>query len=114
MYDDIGNKITTAAWSSLQPITVTSGSVTLEANTVYTMTINGNTSFVLPTPTSGVLNQIKIMAQITGTPTISWGTTKFFGKTTPEISVGYFDIYFDYDPWQADWVVGVISKGAAA
>lgn len=97
----------------LAPITATSGTVALEVNKIYTMEISGATTFTLPVSVNtAYFNQIKIMAKVTGTPTIDWGTTYFMNKSAPELEAGCYDFYFDYDPNLAGWVVGAISKGA--
>ena len=99
---------------TINTISATSGTVSLEVNKIYTMSVSGTTTFSLPTPSNkGVFNQIKVMAKVTGTPTINWGTTQFFNKTTPEIEAGNYDIYFDYDNLLNAWVCGVMSKGVA-
>ena len=98
---------------SINAISATSGSINLEVTRVYKMTVTGTTTFVLPaTPAADKHNQIKLMLKVTGTPTINWGTTNFFNKQTPEITEGYYDVYFDYDPNLAAWVCGVMAKGA--
>lgn len=98
---------------SINSISATSGSINLEVTRVYKMTVTGTTTFVLPaTPVADKHNQIKLMLKVTGTPTINWGTTNFFNKQTPDITEGYYDVYFDYDPNLAAWVCGVMAKGA--
>ena len=98
---------------SINAISATSGSINLEVTRVYKMTVTDTTTFVLPTtPAADKHNQIKLMLKVTGTPTINWGTTNFFNKQTPEITEGYYDVYFDYDPNLAAWVCGVLAKGA--
>ncbi len=94
-------------------LAATSGEVSLEINKIYSMAITSDTSFVLPTTVdTNFFNQIKVMAQITGTPTITWGTTYFVNKEAPVIEEGHYDIYFDYDNNLGGWVVGAITKGA--
>ncbi len=103
----------TAFRYSVYGISATSGSVNLDVNRVYKMTVTDTTTFVLPaTPVADKHNQIKLMLKVAGTPTINWGTTNFFNKQTPEITEGYYDVYFDYDPNLAAWVCGVMAKGA--
>jgi hypothetical protein len=68
-------------------------------------------AFVLPEVNTAVFNQIKVMAKITGTPTIDWGTAYFFNKAIPEIEEGSYDIYFDYDNLLGGWVCLVTAKG---
>ena len=114
------NNIATTSWvRNVQPfinvISATSGTVTLATNKVYTMSISDATTFTLPTSVdTTVFNQIKVMATVTGTPTITWGTTNFFNKETPEIEAGSYDFYFDYDNGLGAWVAGVLPKGAAS
>lgn len=118
--DDNSQKTATTSWvRNVQPlinvISATSGTVTLAANKVYTMSITDATTFTLPTSVDTIVfNQIKVMATVTGTPTITWGTTNFFNKATPEIEAGSYDFYFDYDNGLGAWVAGALSKGAAS
>lgn len=101
-------------FSAINNIAETSGEITIEANKIYTMSVTGATTFSLATPNNtNVFNQIKVMMKVTGTPTITWGTTNFFNKTTPEIEEGSYDVYFDWDNLLGAWVCGVMAKGAA-
>lgn len=103
----------TAFRYNIYGISATSGSINLDATRVYKMTVTDTTTFVLPaTPVADKHNQIKLMLKVTGTPTINWGTINFFNKQTPDITEGYYDVYFDYDPNLAAWVCGVMAKGA--
>lgn len=109
---------TTASWSEISSvinnITQTSGEITLEVNKIYSMNLTGATTFALPNPINkNIFNQIKIMAKVTGTPTINWGTIYFSNKTTPEIEEGSYDVYFDYDNLLGGWVCIVMAKGVA-
>lgn len=100
--------------ASVNVLTATSGSISLEVNKVYTLSVTNATTFVLPTPSNtDVFNQIKVMMSVTGAPTIDWGTIYFFNKTTPEIETGSYDVYFDYDNLLGAWVCGVMAKGVA-
>lgn len=100
---------------AITALSATSGTLTLAVNKVYSAAITGNTTFSLPTPgNKNVFNQIKVMLEVTGTPTINWGTTQFFNKATPEIEAGCYDVYFDYDNNLNAWVCGAMPKGAAA
>ena len=91
----------------------TSGNISLAINKIYSISISGTTTFILPTPSQGKFNQIKLMMKVTGTPTINWGTTYFFNKATPEIEAGSYDVYYDYNNLDNVWVCGVISKGVS-
>ena len=99
--------------NSILNISAASGLVALTANRIHKMTISGNTTFSLPAASADVFTQIKVMANVTGTPTINWGTNRFFNKKIPSIAAGQYDFYFDYDPVVNAWVAGVIPKGAA-
>lgn len=83
----------------------------LEVNKIYSMTIEEDTTFVLPTEVNtNYFNQIKLMINyVSGT--VDFGTTNYFNKTAFELEAGYYDIYFDYDNHLNGWVVGAISKG---
>ena len=44
--------------------------------------------------------------------TISLGTSNYFDKTTPDLSVaGMYDITYEYDNARGVWVVGAQIKG---
>ena len=104
--------ITRINYNPLTTISQTSGTIALEANKIYTMTINGATVFQLPsTVDTTMFNQIKLMVSIVGTPSITVGTTQFFNNTAPEFETGNWDIYYDYDPLLNAWVVGALPKG---
>ena len=96
-------------------ISATSGTVSLNANTLYKMTISGATTFTLPSTVNATKhNQIKILANLSVVSAINFGTTKYFNCEAPDMSeAGFYDIYIDYDPHQSSWVAGAIRKGAA-
>lgn len=96
-------------------ISATSGTVALNANTLYKMTISGATTFTLPSAVNATKhNQIKILTNLSVVSAINFGTTKYFNCEAPDMSeAGFYDIYIDYDPHQSSWVAGAIRKGAA-
>ena len=96
-------------------ISATSGTVSLNANTLYKMTISGETTFTLPSAVNATKhNQIKILANLSVVSAINFGTTKYFNCEAPDMSeAGFYDIYIDYDPHQSSWVAGAIRKGEA-
>lgn len=96
-------------------ISATSGTVSLNANTLYKMTISGETTFSLPSTVNAEKhNQIKILANLSVVSAINFGTDKYFNCEPPDMTeAGYYDIYVDYDPHQSSWVAGAIRKGAA-
>lgn len=96
----------------LVTLSATSGTVSLEINKIYSMKIDGDLTFVLPASVNtNFFNQIKVMAQITGTPVITWGTDYFVNKEAPTIEEGCYDFYFDWDNNLGGWVLGAVTKG---
>ena len=91
------------------------GTVSLNANTLYKMTIDGETTFTLPSAVNAEKhNQIKILTNLSVVAAINFGTDKYFNCEAPDMSeAGLYDIYIDYDPHQASWVAGAVRKGAA-
>lgn len=109
-----GQKIFKNAVPRTIPVAETSGTISLQVSGVYSITITGATTFQLPqNPGANVLNQILVQMSVTGTPSIAWGTAKFFNKATPEIEAGDYDVVFEYDNVKTAWVCGVLPKGAA-
>lgn len=105
-----------ATAASKMPITViaaSSGNIVLEPDTVCKAALNGATVFAPNTPADvSVHHQIKLFMAVTGTPTINWGTTKFFNETAPDIAAGKYIVYYDYDPNLSAWVCGAMRAGA--
>ena len=108
-----GGTITGGVGHSILDISETSGTVTLTANRIHKMNISGDTTFSLPAGNTSVFTQIKVMVNVTGTPSINWGTSRFFNKKVPSIEAGQYDFYFDYDPTANAWVAGAVPKGVA-
>lgn len=108
-----GGTLTGGVGHSILNISATSGAVTLTANRIHKMNISGNTTFSLPEGNASVFTQIKVIVNVTGTPSINWGTSIFFNKKVPSIAEGQYDFYFDYDPTANAWVAGAVPKGVA-
>lgn len=108
-----GGTLTGGVGHSILNISATSGTVTLTANRIHKMNISGATTFSLPAGNASVFTQIKVMVNVTGTPSINWGTSRFFNKKVPSIAEGQYDFYFDYDPTANAWVAGAVPKGVA-
>lgn len=108
-----GGTLTGGVGHSILDISETSGAVTLIANRIHKMNISGATTFSLPAGNASVFTQIKVMVNVTGTPSINWGTSRFFNKKVPSIAEGQYDFYFDYDPTANAWVAGAVPKGVA-
>lgn len=92
-------------------LTQTSGNISLASGGIYTLTLSGNTTFVLPTPEDKtLLNQILVQLNITAAPiTINWGTTNYFSGQ-PSTNLGNSNIIFEYDALMNSWVVGQVEK----
>lgn len=90
----------------------TSGTVTLADNTIYSGTMTGAMTFVLPTVTDATkYHQIKAMLYLP-VVTIDWGTTHYIGGEAPDVSeAGQYMIYWDYVPALSDWAVGAMKVG---
>ena len=108
-----GGTLTGGVGHSILNVSETSGTVTLTANRIHKMNISGATTFSLPAGNASVFTQIKVMVNVTGTPSINWGTSRFFNKKVPSIAEGQYDFYFDYDPTANAWVAGAVPKGVA-
>lgn len=108
-----GGTLTGGVGHSILDVSKTSGTVTLTANRIHKMNISGATTFSLPAGNASVFTQIKVMVNVTGTPSINWGTSRFFNKKVPSIAEGQYDFYFDYDPTANAWVAGAVPKGVA-
>lgn len=88
---------------------ITGTSISLESNKIYRLSISANTTFTLPTITNNnIMNQVMVQATITGTPTINWGTTLFFGAVTPSIDAGGYNFIWEWNG--SAWVCGAIKK----
>lgn len=88
----------------------TGGSINLASGGIYRGVVSQNTTFVLPeVKDNTLLNQILIQLEIQGTPTINWGTTKYFSGE-PSASEGNYNIIYEYDSLVNGWVVGQIEK----
>lgn len=90
-------------------IPATSGAVSLEDNTIYSGTMAGAMTFVLPTVTYATqYHQIKAMLYLP-VVTINWGTAHYIGGEAPDVSkAGQYMIYWDYVPALSAWAVGVM------
>ena len=61
----------------------------------------------------GVVNQIKMYLKMLGEYTIDWGTTTFYNGVTPDVvSGGTYEVFYEYNPNDSTWVVGVLSAEA--
>ncbi|MGN0024125.1 MAG: hypothetical protein ACI351_01690 [Candidatus Avelusimicrobium sp.] len=95
-------------------LTVSSGNISLVPDAVYRLSLNEATVFTLQAPEDiSVHHQIKLFMEVTGTPTINWGTVNFFNETAPDIAEGKYIVYYDYDPNLSEWVCGAMRAGVS-
>lgn len=111
------NGTTTAQVSDAEEImqtitSLTGTSVSPLVDSVNTLSISSNTTITLPNVSDGKFHQILIFATISGTPTISFGTTYYFNAQTPTIEAGTYNIIYEYDG--TNWYVGMLKKGSAS
>ena len=92
-----------------------SSSVSLTTNSINKITLTGNVTFSLPTPTDlTILNQIVVNLYMSTAYTIGFGTTTYFGGEAPDLSeAGYYELIYEYDPISSTWVVGALKKASA-
>lgn len=97
----------------LKPVKVlpSSGSVTLESNTINRVNITGNLSINLPTiTTTNVFQQILVQVTMTELHNVTLGTTYTFNDTMPSLTeAGNYNLIYEADG--ANWYVGIIKKG---
>lgn len=61
----------------------------------------------------GVVNQIKMYLKMLGDYSIDWGTATFYNGVTPDVvSGGTYEVFYEYNPNESTWVVGVLSAEA--
>lgn len=100
-----------------QPITTmaaASGTISLNDNTIYSITPVGNITFSLPTiSNNNYYHQILIQLDLSTVYQLDLGTTYYFNGTEPSFVSGYYDIIYSYDRSLNRWVCGAIYKGQA-
>ena len=87
--------------------------INLEVDKVYKLVATGNVTFVLPTvENTTTVPQILIQFKMATPVTINLGTTNFFKKVAPDMSMaGMYNIIYEYDANNNVWVVDAIIKG---
>ena len=87
--------------------------INLEVDKVYKLVATGNVTFVLPTvENTTTVPQILIQFKMATPVTINLGTTNFFKKVAPDMSIaGMYNIIYEYDVNNNVWVVDAIIKG---
>ena len=97
----------------LRPVKIlpSSGSVTLESNTINRVNITGNLSINLPTiTTTNVFQQILVQVTMAQTHNVTLGTSHTFNDALPSLTeAGHYNLIYEADG--ANWYVGIIKKG---
>lgn len=109
--DELVQLLREQAQLGMQTLPATSGTIALSSGGIYQGTIDGATTFSLPTVSdTGNLNQILLQLTIVeGGSVTSWGTNKYF-VDVPIDDVGSYNIVYEYDVVNAAWIVGQIVK----
>ena len=93
---------------NIETISSTSGTIALETNKVYKVTITADTTFTLPsTVDNTIFNQIYVQLSITGDITVNLGTTNYFIDEF-ELESGLSWITYEYNSIEQTWYVGKI------
>ena len=110
---ELVNLVKYQAQLGIQQLPATSGTIQLVSGGIYSGSINGATTFVLPTPTdTSLLNQIFIQLTIqSGGSVTSWGTQSYFVEE-PSDDEGSYNIIYEYDVLSSTWCVGQVIKVA--
>lgn len=96
--------------TDVNTISATSGSISLETNKVYKVTLNGNTTFVLPNTVDNTkFNQIYLQINLTNNSNINFGTSNYF-TVQPTLEIGENRITYEYDANEQVWYVGKIGE----
>lgn len=100
-----------------QPITTmaaASGTISLNDNTIYSITPVGNITFSLPAiSNNNYYHQILIQLDLSTVYQINEGTAYYFNGSAPSYVSGYYDIIYSFDRSLNQWVCGAIYKGQA-
>lgn len=95
---------------NINAIESTSGTIALETNKVYKATLDGNTTFTLPSNVDNtIFNQIYLQLDVTGTPTVDFGTTNYM-TIEPVITSGINLICYEYNSNEQAWYVSKIGE----
>lgn len=98
----------------VESISATSGTIALETNKVYKVTLDGNTTFTLPTTVDDTkFNQIYLQINVTDTITVNFGTTNYF-TVEPVLNEGSNWLNYEYNTNENAWYVGQIGAVASS
>ena len=100
--------------TDVNTISATSGTIALETNKVYKVTLSGNTTFTLPTTVDNTkFNQIYVQIDVTDDITVDFGTTNYF-TVEPVLNEGPAWINYEYNANENAWYVGQIGVVASS
>lgn len=92
-----------------------SSSSSFRINKVHKAVLQSNTILYAPTvEDTSIVNQFKIFLKVNGDYAINWGSsTKFYNGVIPTIeNGGVYEVFYEYNPNDNTWVVGVLSAKA--
>ena len=92
-----------------------SSSTSFKINKVHKAVLQSNTILYAPTvEDASIVNQFKIFLKVNGDYAINWGSsTKFYNGVIPTIeNGGVYEVFYEYNPNDSTWVVGVLSAKA--
>lgn len=94
-------------------ITQTSGTIKLDENKFYKVSLSGATTFSLPTPKNiDVKNQIKVYLRLNSANLqINWGTGQYLAGNSPLTYQGNYIVFYDWNPNTGTWSVGSLVEG---
>lgn len=98
--------------NKIENITETRGSISLQNNKNYQMSIEASVDFLLPDIVDEeIVNTITMDLHLIEISTIDWGTAFFFGDGGPDILSGHYAVIWDYSNKLGSWVCGLIYRG---
>lgn len=91
----------------------TNGTIKLEENKFYKVSLNGDAVFSLPTPKNiEVKNQIKVYLRLNSANLqINWGTGQYLAGNSPLTYQGNYIVFYDWNPNTGTWSVGSLVEG---
>ena len=94
-------------------IAQTNGTIKLDENKFYKVSLNGTTTFSLPQPKNlGVKNQIKVYLRLNSANLqINWGTGQYLAGNSPLVYKGNYILFYDWNPNTGTWSVGSLVEG---
>ena len=94
-------------------ITQTRGTINLDENKFYKVSLDDATTFSLPQPrNANVKNQIKVYLRLNeANLPINWGTGQYLAGHSPLLYKGNYILFYDWNPNTGTWSVGSLVEG---